>query len=193
MKKAFMMVMLLLISGYANAENIPLTFTDRLYSDGIWYPGAASTISPNNHEGLAWRFVLNDAWAVSSISGFMTGVDLNRNTPPSPGWAKFYLYQGSSLNTSQNFLKPPSQFFYESDSMIVPLDNTKNEYKQSVNLELPSGDYWFRANGGASDGIINVNDFKMTGTVTTPEPDSFLLLGGGLLAGWRMRKRNGQG
>ena len=72
MKKVLLIVIccaMLFYSNFLNAEVIPTVTTDKVYSDGTWYPSStANALSLNNKDGLAWRFVLDQSWTLSSLS-----------------------------------------------------------------------------------------------------------------------------
>lgn len=173
----------------ALATNIPIEFTDKVYSDGFWYPSSSANLLNNgNRDGLAWRFVLQQDYNVNAVSGFMNGYDLILSGPPDPGRAHVFIYKGS--DDLSPFLKPSWNLIYTSPNFTVPLDSQTNEYKdETQSFFLAAGDYWIGAQGGANDGFIRVDDFKLEGTVTTPEPSSLLLLGGGLAAAALRRNR----
>lgn len=172
----------------AQAMLIPTNTESRAYNDGSWYSTNSSYVSPANRGGLAFRFVLDQAYNVSSIDGFVSGLGQGFSNE-SPANAQFSLYSGSSFGHDNAGPFPSNTVIYSSQNYSVPLDDQSRPYSEQTSLSLAPGEYWFGAQGGG--GVMRVDGYALHGDLAqihNPEPATLALVGGGLLAMFRRRR-----
>lgn len=192
----FLFVFLGLFKAYA--MNIPTDAVSYANSDGRYFetgPGTGQNFSAwiaLGQDGAAYRFILNDYYQVSTVQGFLTGVPRAFESQ-GPAGAQLFLYKGSNIDLSDGDTTPSHITVYQTGTLNIPINNTGAWYGgTNLDLTLAPGDYWIALEGHPGVGNqVNFSNYRLEGNVTTPEPATLLLLGGGLAGAlWGRRKHN---
>lgn len=156
--------------------------------------------------GYASQFHLDNETYLSKLTFDMSLHNLDENLNRGVDF-NFKIFQGD--NSSGSFYPVPDRnnLVYSSDPVILNFDidqvngNGSIRYTQdkdysglerNIEKTLPSGNYWLAYERDVSLPSMDygtLTSAKLEGRVTTPEPASFLLLGGGLLGLFRRKFR----
>lgn len=171
---------------------MPTTSIGNAYNDGWWYPAGSSYLGPANRGGFAYGFSVNERYKVSSITGFVKGLgDIDRYGVYGNGGVSFQLHKGSVYGHDNIGPLPSNNIIYQSGNYSVPLNGSVFGVTEKTKVNIEAGEYWLSFHGGPinTTGYMQAVGYELTGKVSTPEPATMLLMGGGL-AGmfWRRRK-----
>lgn len=194
MKRTLLNLLVLMLLAFpAQAVIIPTEHIGTAYNDGWWYNAGSSYIGPANRGGWAVGSLFAESWHVNSVEGFMKGWG-DMFSPN--GTVAFSIYKGSTYGHDQ--AGPfPGERIWTSDNISVPLNGQTTGYSKIVGLDFEPGQYWFGVNGG-STGLMQVTGYQFEGDsvasqkftdIHNPEPSTLVMLGGGLLALIRRRKK----
>lgn len=178
----------------STAWSMPIETTPigRAYNDGWWYVATSSYIGPGNRGGTALGFYIAEPVRVSVINGFVRGV----GDAGGYGYVAMSLHRGSRFGHDNHGPLPSNDIIFQSERLAVLLEpnGLDTQHQHELNLDLEAGEYWVAFQGGsatpnymvATGASFEGEEFAST---HAPEPATMLLLGGGLLGAWRMRRK----
>lgn len=169
----------------AHALLIPTESFGMARNDGTWFTTSSSYLSTGSKGGIAYGFTLDQAYRVTSLQGFINGFGEGAGT------VALAIYSGSNSKGM-----PSGNKVYESQRYNLVMDGQTTSYGGPVDIELAAGEHWFAFEGYANTpSVTQVTGYQLEGdlsqmaTVHSPEPTTMLMMGGGILAAWRMRKK----
>lgn len=198
MLRKMILFLMLIMPTVANGAIIPTEYVGRAYNDGWWYQATSSYIGPGNRGGTAIGFSLAQNYNVSMITGFINGIG---SYPEIKESVIVSLYRGSMNFRDTHTPVPTNELIWESERVDLNLkldEYTTVAVTNNLNTELQAGEYWLSYRGGTALASLRHEGFSLDGDILesermagvhAPEPMTMLLMGGGLLGAWRMRRK----
>lgn len=194
MKTSLILLSLIINCTLAQAMLIPTTSIGNVNNDGTWGPTGNTYIS-GNKGGFAYGFSLSESYRISSITGFINGLsDFDRNGTYKSGSYQMTLLKGSYFRGDSTNPLPNDTSIFQTDFFSTYLDSTSRPYTKQTDLTLDSGQYWLHFYGGAEGPVsVRASGYELHGdefsSIHNPEPATMLMILGGLVGAWRMRRK----